>query len=249
MTGVTSRLKTETPLATLPADEAPARLALSAQPLLVLSEDEELIALLAAVTNPVHEVRAAGSESDFSEDLLRCHAGVAVLDCAALTTPAGELARRLRAQFPELVLIVAGRVADQEQLAGEITVGTVHRFLHKPLSEQRVRLFVDAAWRRHGEVRSAPRGNFAPTGRARRAAACLAAVIVLGLAAGAFVWNATRTPGSGAEHAAAAVPGGHIAAGDAELERLLARAQRALNAGELTTPPGASAADLYREAL
>ncbi|MBV8341018.1 MAG: hypothetical protein JO173_01435 [Gammaproteobacteria bacterium] len=85
--------------------------------------------------------------------------------------------------------------------------------------------------------------------RARRAAAYLAAVIVLGLAAGAFVWNATRTPGSRAEHAAAAVPGGRIAAGDAELERLLARAQRALNAGELTTPPGASAADLYREAL
>ncbi|MBV8342633.1 MAG: hypothetical protein JO173_09680, partial [Gammaproteobacteria bacterium] len=168
MTGVTYRLKSETPLATLPADEAAARLALSAQPLLVLSEDQELIALLAAVTNPVHEVRAAGSESDFSEDLLRCHAGVAVLDCAALTTPVGELARRLRAQFPELVLIVAGRVADQERLAGEISVGTVHRFLHKPLSEQRVRLFVDAAWRRHGEVRSAPRGSFAPTMRARR---------------------------------------------------------------------------------
>src|SRR2546429_9142497 len=38
-------------------------------------------------------------------------------------------------------------------------------------------------------------------------------------------------------------------ASDAALEALLARADRALAAGELVAPPGASAAALYREAL
>src|SRR5438067_484724 len=38
-------------------------------------------------------------------------------------------------------------------------------------------------------------------------------------------------------------------AGDATLEALLARADHALAAGQLAAPPGASAADLYREAL
>src|SRR5882762_8880659 len=70
--------------------------------------------------------------------------------------PAGQLAGRLHAQFPDVVLIVAGGAEDQAGLAARLTDGSVHRFLHKPVSEQRVRLFVEAAWRRYGEVHSGP---------------------------------------------------------------------------------------------
>src|SRR5207237_615664 len=52
-----------------------------------------------------------------------------------------------------------------------------------------------------------------------------------------------------AASAVPAVPAPAPDAGDAVLENLLARADHALGAGQIVTPPGASAADLYREAL
>ncbi len=73
-----------------------------------------------------------------------------MLDTAAVTTPIGRLCEKLKSQFPDLVLVVAGHVEDQAQLTAQITRGVVYRFLNKPVSEQRVRLFVTAAWRRHG---------------------------------------------------------------------------------------------------
>src|SRR2546429_9237885 len=65
-----------------------------------------------------------------------------------------------------------------------------------------------------------------------------------------FLWvglNAPPTPPPPAPATAgrAAPP----TASDAALEALLARADRALAAGDPVAPPGASAADLYRQAL
>jgi len=48
------------------------------------------------------------------------------------------------------VLVVAGGAAEQAALSAQVTSGEVYRFLHKPASEQRMRLFIDAAWRRRG---------------------------------------------------------------------------------------------------
>jgi len=245
VTLVTSNAEALEPLATPPADEASGRLALRAKPLLVLTRDRELLERLASVTTPAHEVCVAGSEIDFSAALITHHAGVAVLDCAALATSAAELTRRLRAQFPELVLIVAGSVADQALLAAQITAGSVYRFLHKPVSEQRVRLFVEAAWRRHGAVPGQPSAGSPPALRPRRAYWPFGLLAALGVAAAAFLWLSVRSP----EPARRPVSASSAAGGDAALESLLARADRALNAGELTTPAGASAAELYREAL
>ena len=123
--------------------------ALAAPALIVLTQDAKFLALLRKVSEPTHAVRAAGSEIDLSAALMAQHAGVAVLDAAAVATPSTQLTARLRAQFPDLVLIVAGGADEQGALAAQITDGSVHRFLHKPVSEQRVRLFVEAAWRRH----------------------------------------------------------------------------------------------------
>ena len=59
------------------------RFAAAAKPLMALTRDEELLAALRNVTDPVHEVCAIGAEVELSTALMAHHAGVAVLDCAA----------------------------------------------------------------------------------------------------------------------------------------------------------------------
>jgi hypothetical protein len=172
---------------------------------------------------------------------------VAVLDAAALTTPIAELAARLYRQFPDLVLVAAGGSRDQKALAGLIASGAVYRFLHKPVSEQRVRLFAEAAWRRHEESRGGS-GTALP-GQPARAGGMrwLAPAVVVLLVVAAAAWlllHGTRPPGSADE---SDTPPG--IASDAPLEALLARANHALDAGALVTPPGENAAELFRAAL
>ena len=210
--------------------------------MLVLTQDEKFLALLRKVSAPAHSVHAVGSEIDLSAALMAHHAGVAVLDAAALANRPAQLAARLRAQFPDLVLIVAGGAAEQGALAAQITDGSVHRFLHKPLSEQRVRLFVESAWRRQQEALSGRRSAAAPRPPAGKPW-WLIGVAVLLLAV-PLAWFLTRAPGS-ATHSHSATS----AADDAALEKLLERADHALATGALVAPPQENAADLFREAL
>ena len=250
MTVAASRPSVYEPAASLPAGDAFGRFALAGKPLLALTQDPQLLATLQEVTDPAHEVRAAGSEIDFSAALLAHHAGVAVLDCAAIATPVAQLTQRLSAQFPELVLIVAGGIDEQGLLATQIADGSVHRFLHKPVSEQRVRLFVEAAWRRHAEDRTAPgAAGAAQTPRAPRGARWWGACLALAGIGAPFIWIGTHLP-QPAPHSAPTSPAASRAAStDGQLESLLTRADAALSAGDLTAPAGASAADLYRAAL
>ena len=234
----------------VPSGTAPGTHAIGSAPLLALTQDEKFVAMLRKVTEPAHKVHVSGSEIDFAQCLMTLHGAVAVLDSAAVATPIEELSGRLNAQFPELVLVVAGDAQEQGRLAGHIADGSVHRFLHKPVSEQRVRLFVDSAWRRHAEgarvTRAAP-GSGPPK---RRVPWALVAVAVVALAA-PVAWLATRTTGSDApappRPAAAASPA--AAANDAALEDLLGRADKALADGTLVAPAAENAADLYRAAL
>src|SRR5215469_13343351 len=163
----------------MPLGVAALRLGLTPLPLIALSRDPRLLATLKKVTDPSHVVLAVGSEVDLSSCLLTDQAGVAVIDCPAVATDIGQLIDRLHSQFPELVLIVAGGPQEQGTLAAQITDGSVHRFLHRPVSEQRVRLFVEAAWRRHAEggARSDPTPQVKPRRRKR------AALVVLAFAA------------------------------------------------------------------
>jgi protein TonB len=177
--------------------------------------------------------------------------GVAVIDCAALATPVNQLIDRLHAQFPELVLIAAGGSDDQGMLATQITDGSVHRFLHRPLSEQRVRLFVEAAWRRHAQGAALPESRrSAATPRRGRAGRWLVLVAVLAVAA-PLLWRVLNAPQEARQEAPQGATAAHPASSndDPALESLLARADAALAAGALVAPPGESAAALYREAL
>jgi TonB family protein len=227
--------------------------------LVVLTSDVELLQTLRAVAAD-HDISAVGAESDLAQHLLSDRAGVAVLDTESVTTPIGQLCDRLKSQFPDLVLVVAGRVEDQALLASQITRGTVYRFLHKPVSEQRVRLFVTAAWRRHGveheEVLAATATNLRrPTWTTPKSPQ--KNMLWIGGGAGALLLIiASILLFSGGEETA---PGGSVASTssttvpapsrDAELESLLARADEAMRRGSVTTPPGENAAELYRLAL
>lgn len=228
-----------------------ARFAVTGKPLLALTQDARLLATLKKVADPAHEVHAAGSEVDLSSALMAHHAGVAVIDCAAVASPIEQLTARLQSQFPEMVLIVAGGIDEQGQLAAQITDGTVHRFLHKPVSEQRVRLFVEAAWRRHEEAHALPRmtATRPPQPGARTTTWWLPALGVVALGAAAVVWFSQQSPVTPAPAPAAARSSTPAVGGDPELEALLKRADSALAAGALVAPSGESAADLYREAL
>jgi TonB family protein len=241
---VTPNTQLKDPSASAPAVTTPYRLAFPARALIALTHDASLLAMLRRLDDG-HALHPVGSEVDLSSALLAHNPGVALLDCAALASNVGALAQRLHGQFPELVLIVAGSADEQGLLASHITDGSVHRFLHKPFSEQRVRLFVESAWKRQEQVDALPEIRAPARLAPRRTGAShgwliLALVLAVAAGAGAFVLKGKLAP-----HAAApAAP-----AVDAALAALLRRADQALAAGQLVTPSTDNAADLYRAAL
>ena len=225
--------------------------------LVVLTHDGELLQTLRAVATD-HDISTVGAEADLAAHLVDDHAGVAVLDTEFVTTPISQLCDRLKSQFPDLVLVVAGRHEDQGLLTAQITRGTVYRFLHKPVSEQRVRLFVTAAWRRHGvehaEVLEATATNLrkpvwaapkAPPKNLLWIGGGVAAVLVIGI-----IWMFSGGQKKGdvvsVDAPVAAFPRGTV---DNEIEGLLKRADDAMRRGSLVTPPGDNAVELYRQAI
>jgi len=225
--------------------------------LVVLTHDGELLQTLRAVATD-HDISTVGAESDLASHLLDDHAGVAVLDTDFVTTPINQLCDRLKSQFPDLVLVVAGRHEDQGMLTAQITRGTVYRFLHKPVSEQRVRLFVTAAWRRHGvehaEVLEATATNlrkpvWTPPKAAPKNLMWIGAAAALVLMVGAiFIFSGGEKKGDvvSVDAPVVATQRGTV---DNELEDLLKRADAAMRRGAFVTPPGDNAAELYRLAI
>ena len=234
----------------------PREIAPGSASLIVLTRDEALVHTLRTI-GPEYAISAVSAESDFATHLLSDSTGVAILDVSAVASSVERLSERLRAQFPDLVLIVAGSVDDQSALATQITNGTIYRFLHKPVSDQRVKLFVDAAWRRHSEELAGVTSLTNANSPARATPGAGSNVLVLGgvvLAAAAIIggWSVLHKANSAARRDAAAEPSEAVAPAaprDAVLEDQLARADKALASGALVAPPGASAADLYRQAL
>jgi TonB family protein len=227
------------PRARLPAGES----------LVVLTRDAALAETL-RVLGSEHTIATVDAESELAGELLGKQTGVAIIDADAVATAVQRLTDKLKSQFPDLVLIVAGGLDDQSALAAQITNGTVYRFLHKPVSEQRVKLFVDAAWRRHGEELSGVADPLVAADVDERAplrrntlligGALLASLVVAG------GWFMTRKSSSPPTAATTSMP---IASQDEQLESLLTRADEAFASGALTAPPGANAADLYKQAL
>jgi TonB family protein len=194
--------------------------------LVLLTRDEQLVDLVRCAASD-HELSTVDAEVDLPIHLKDDHAGVAMLDADAVQTPIAELVERLKAQFPHLVLVVAGDAAVLGTLLKLISNGSVFRFLHKPISEQRLMQFVNSAWRRHDQeptlLRFPQASAAAPSSKSPRTmrAALLGAGVLAALILALWTWSAiAHRPVSGA----------HAQAGgtDQLMDRLLSQAERAL---------------------
>jgi TonB family protein len=114
-----------------------------------LTQDRALIGLLRSVVDPATDVILVTSEAELTPHLNSRRVSVALLDSMYVEGDLAGLAERLRDTWNDLVLVVVGTAEEQSKVAGQITSGVVYRFLHRPVSAPRVRLFVEAALRRH----------------------------------------------------------------------------------------------------
>jgi TonB family protein len=123
---------------------APAPVAIAA-----ITQDRALIGLLRSTVDPTSDLIIVNSEGELTPHLNSRRVSAALLDSMFIEGDLAGMAERLRATWPDLVLVVVGTAEEQSKVAGQITSGVVYRFLHRPVSAPRVRLFVDAALRRH----------------------------------------------------------------------------------------------------
>jgi TonB family protein len=213
--------------------------------IIVLTRDPALLATLREAAGPEHEILEAESPEAAAERLIGSHCGIFIID-VAVAHDVVELASRLRAQFPEIVLLATGRREEQHVVASLVGDGRIYRFLHKPISPQRAELFLSAALRRYGEVssRAAPaRTAAASKTNVRKSLAIALAVLLVGTAGALAAWFAySRREPMVADTATANQP-------SATLIELLTRADAAYAAGTLVPPATDNAFDLYRRAL
>jgi protein TonB len=114
-----------------------------------ITRDRALIGLLRSVVDPSSDLILVTSEAELTPHLNGRRVSVALLDSMFIEGDLAAMAERLRANWPDLVLVVVGTAEEQSKVAAQITSGVVYRFLHRPVSAPRVRLFVEAALRRH----------------------------------------------------------------------------------------------------
>jgi len=216
--------------------------------LVVLTGDEAFLQTLREAVGSSRRLWNVPSADKVSDLLVAGEVGILVLDVLALNETPSVFISQIKRQFPDLVVVVAGNRDSETSLAGLISAGTVYRFIHKPMSPGRAKLFADAAVKKYEEQRrraaSTPAVNRRP--RSHRGALIGSALGALGVAIVA-TWAIRR----GSDEDAGAPP--HIAApgaahpGAAE-SPLLANAAAALSANRLTEPPGDNALELYLQA-
>lgn len=186
-----------------------------------------------------------------ADELMQHGTAVALLDAQALSVPVDAAVDAVKNQFPDVRLMVAGHAGEQTVLATRISQQKVFRFVHKPASPQRLKLFLEAASSQQGLhastgataempiLRNAP----PPPGGGRSTLLIAAGVAAAAVLAAGGWWMlrgndaAESTPVLSPRRAAAP-----------ELAAVLARADAALASGRLVAADGTSAAELYREA-
>ncbi|HUQ11557.1 MAG TPA: TonB family protein [Steroidobacteraceae bacterium] len=114
-----------------------------------ITQDRALIGLLRSTIDPSNDLILVSSEAELTPHLNSRRVSAALLDSMFIEGDLAGMAERLRSTWPDLVLVVVGTAEEQSKVAAQITSGVVYRFLHRPVSAPRVRLFVDAALRRH----------------------------------------------------------------------------------------------------
>jgi len=203
--------------------------------------------------NPVWRARSAEESVDL---LLSGRCGVLLIDMAAVSTNPATLVEQIVDQFPDVVVVVAGRREDESVLAGLISDGLVYRFMHKPLSPKRAGMFLNAAMRSHVQRREGrAEERLLPLARELRSRVDprkwlfvgAGVALFLVLLAAVLVAQLGRRQDAGGAGTAASAPPLHSALPLAD--PVLSRARAALAAGRYAAPAGRNALDLYSAVL
>lgn len=220
--------------------------------LIVMTRDAALIHALQELAGGELTILLVEDLRHLADELLQHGSAVALLDAQALGVPADAAVDALKNQFPDVRLMVAGQAADQNMLATRISDQRVFRFVHKPASPQRLRLFLEAASsltpaRRTDAQLDAPAAasTTPPTrggGSLLPIIAGAAAAVILAVGAWMMLDRKSAQPATQSGTSATS------AAPSPQVQDLLQRAQRAAAAGDLIAADGSSAAELYREA-
>lgn len=203
--------------------------------------------------NPVWRARSAEESVDL---LLTGKCGVLLLDMAAVSTRPASLVEQIAEQFPDVVMVVAGRREDEALLAQLISEGLVYRFMHKPLTAKRAGMFLLAAIRCHVERRETHAGTpLLPLSSVlpKRVDSHKWVFVGAGVAAFAAVLGLLadhgeqRTPAAQDVRLEPARPA--AVESPPQADPVLSRARAAFEAGRFESPAGRNALDLYAAVL
>ena len=186
-----------------------------------ITQDRALIGLLRSVVDPTNDLILVNSEAELTPHLNGRRVSVALLDSMFIEGDLAALAERLRESWNDLVLVVVGTAEEQSKVASQITSGVVYRFLHRPVSAPRVRLFVEAALRRH-EVENvertleqarpdfsrleAPKPDAPRAGRSNTLPIALGGLLLAAAIGGWLMFPRSKAPAAGASSAQVVSP-------------------------------------------
>ncbi len=208
--------------------------------LVIFTTDEFFMQTLREAVGGARRLWHVPSADKISDLLLAGQVGILVLDAQSHAEPADTFVAQIKRQFPDLVVLVAGHRDAETSLAKLISDGVVYRFIHKPMSPARAKLFADAAVKKCEEHRKRMHAlpSTALVTAGKRRGVLIAAAVGAGLVA-VLVATWALHHGSTVEVAAPPAPvtaksppmdaDSTAPAGPAEIrERLLAQAENAL---------------------
>jgi len=229
--------------------------------LVALTTDSALIRALQDLTGDGTAVFVLSDVRALSDELMQRTGAVALIDAGSLDAPIDGVVDAFSTQFPDLKLLVAGHTPDQNALTRRIASQAVFRFVHKPVSPQRLKLFLDAAARpdtqrgqlapaepSFAEPSSLRRLDTAVQGRSPLMLATVGVAVIAAIAAAAWVfWLKDSKPA--AVVAAAPAPAEQATANSPAALALIHKGDRAFADARYVALDGSSAAEFYREAL
>jgi periplasmic protein TonB len=173
-----------------------------AYPIIALSDDPLLLEAVTGAVLAGSFITTSPSPDRFVDQLVAHGAGIALIDATSVSTPLKPFLVTLREQFPQLLVLLAGSAQLQAQFGPQIADGTVFRFVHKPASSQRLKLFLDAAARELATdspppvAPAPPRAarSKAPGGRRGVMLAVLAGVVLAVAVIGWLLWQRSAAP-------------------------------------------------------
>ena len=212
--------------------------------LVVLTGDDIFLQTLREAVGSNRRLSHVPSADKVSDLLVAGQVGILVLDVSELHADAAVYISQIKRQFPDLVVVVAGSRDAETSLARLISAGTVYRFIHKPMSPGRAKLFAEAAIKKFSEGRKRA-AESVPVRRAlpsKRGLLLGVSLIVAALVVATVV--AIRLGSS--EHAVA--PEAGLPKPAAIEPPLLQKARAALEANRLAEPAGDNALELFQQA-